>query len=174
MAKGKKKQIKKDSRKIEEVKGNETDLVDKILIAAGVLLFIFAFYILTLYITNKNTTKKETKKKDSDVVNVSDEYIILGRSLSIKKNSYLVVFYDKGNEDMDSSVSTYKNKNELSIYKVDMSSAFNKKYKTDGESNKNPSNASDFKINGITLIKVENKKIVEYIEGEEAVKNYLN
>ena len=55
-----------------------------------------------------------------------------------------------------------------------MSSAFNKKYKTDGESNKNPMNVSDFKINGITLIKVENKKIVEYIEGEEAVKNYLN
>ena len=55
-----------------------------------------------------------------------------------------------------------------------MTSAFNKKYATSEESNKNPSKVSEFKINGPTLIKVSSKKVVEYIEGEEAIRTILN
>ena len=60
------------------------------------------------------------------------------------------------------------------IYKVDMSSAWKKKYATDSESNKNPTKVSEFKINGPTLIKVSKNKVVEYIEGEEAIRTKLN
>lgn len=171
----KKIQKKNESKKIEEVSGNESTLIDKLSIALCVLVFIFGFYLLTLYITNKNTDKKEEDTSE-EKVNVSSEYILLGKSLSMDKKSYLVIFYDKTNEDSIYSdiVSSYKEKNELSIYKVDMSSAFNKKYSTSEESNKNPGKVSDFKINGATLIKVENKKVVDYVEGEEAIRNYLN
>ena len=171
----KKIQSKKESKKIEEVNSTETTLIDKLSVALCVLVFIFGFYLLTLYITNKNTDKTNTEDT-SDQVNVSNEYILLGKSLSMNNKSYLVIFYDKNSEDSIYSeiVNNYKEKNELSIYKVDMSSAFNKKYMTSEESNKNPSSASDFKINGPTLIKVENKKVINYIEGEEAIKNYLN
>ena len=51
---------------------------------------------------------------------------------------------------------------------------FNKKYVTDGESNKNPTKASEFLINGATLIKVNDNKVVDYIEGYDSINNYLN
>jgi hypothetical protein len=55
-----------------------------------------------------------------------------------------------------------------------MSNGFNKKYVTDGESNKSPSKVSEFKINGPTLIKVSKNKVIEYVEGEEAIRTILN
>ena len=78
----KKIQSKKESKKIEEVNSTETTLIDKLSVALCVLVFIFGFYLLTLYITNKNTDKTNTEDT-SDQVNVSNEYILLGKSLSM-------------------------------------------------------------------------------------------
>jgi hypothetical protein len=55
-----------------------------------------------------------------------------------------------------------------------MASGFNKSHITDGDSNHNPESASDLLIKGPTVIKVNDKKVVEYIEGLDAVKNYLS
>ena len=54
-----------------------------------------------------------------------------------------------------------------------MSNGFNKKYVTDGESNKNPESVDAMSINGPTLIKVNENKVVEYIEGQDAISSYL-
>ena len=54
-----------------------------------------------------------------------------------------------------------------------MSEGLNKKY-TGEESNSNPKKASDIVINGPTLIKVKNGKVIEYIEGTESISDYLN
>jgi hypothetical protein len=159
-----------ESKKIEEVISDDTNLVDKLFIAGGVLLFILAFYGLTVYITNKNSDDTNEEKEKN--VEISSDKIILGRSLSMSKDDYYVVYYTSDNSTMDEIVNNYNG--ELKLYKVDMSSAFNKKYATDGESNKNPSKTSEFKINGATLIKVSNKQVVEYTEGEDAIRTILN
>lgn len=159
-----------ESKKIEEVISDDTNLVDKLFIAGGVLLFILAFYGLTVYITNKNSD--DTNEEKEKTVEISSDKIILGRSLSMSKDDYYVVYYTSDNSTMDEIVNNYNG--ELKLYKVDMNSAFNKKYATDGESNKNPSKTSEFKINGATLIKVSNKRVVEYTEGEDAIRTILN
>ena len=91
---------------------------------------------------------------------------------------YYVIFYDKGDEEINSVYSSlasnYKYKGEKKIYTVDMSSGFNKKFLTTGESNKNPSSVEDFQINGPTLILVSNHSVSLYIEGEDSIKEYLN
>ena len=168
-----KKKVKKrqESKRIEEVLTDDTSLVDKLFVAGGVLLFILAFYGLTLYITGKNSD--DTTEEKEKTVEISREEIIVGRSLSMRKDDYYVVYYD------DSNSSTYeemvKNYNKSTpVYKVNMSNGFNKKYATDGESNKNPSKVSEFAINGPTLIKVSKNKVVEYVEGEEAIRTILN
>ena len=56
----------------------------------------------------------------------------------------------------------------------DLGNGLNSKYITSGESNKNPTKANEFLINGATLIKVNNNKVVEYIEGQDQITNYLN
>ena len=91
---------------------------------------------------------------------------------------YLVLYYDESNKDinneMSSLVNTYKNSSDhLTIYTVNMNSPFNSKYSSTS-SNTNPSNASEMKINGPTLIKFGNNKVEEYIEGSEDISNYLS
>ena len=49
-----------------------------------------------------------------------------------------------------------------------------KQKKVEDESNKNPSSAEELSINGPTLIKVREKKSVDYIEGIDAITDYLN
>ncbi len=169
MAKSNRSKRRKESKKIEEVISDESSLIDKFYIIGGVILFILCFYILTVYITNKNNTDDSD---DVKTVEISKDEIILGRSLSMGKDDYYVVYYNSDNETMKEIVSHYIGI--AKIYKVDMSSAFNKKYATDSESNKNPTKVSEFKINGPTLIKVSNNKVVEYIEGEEAIRTKLN
>lgn len=159
-----------ESRKIEEINTLDSNLVDKLFIAGGVILFIVAFYVLTIYITNKHKDTSDDEEKK--VVEISKDKIILGRSLSMSKDDYYVVYYDNGNTTIEEIISGYTGS--IPIYKVDMSNAFNKKYATSGESNKNPSKVSEFKINGPTLIKVSNKKVALYIEGEDEIRTILN
>lgn len=178
MSKGKrntKRRKNNDRKKIEMVNNFDGDIWNKIFIALGVICFLLAFYLLTVHITNKNT--KKTDKEDKKVT-ISSDKIIIGRALSMSDDDYFVIFYDKGDSEVastyDEIVSNQKYGGDgRKIYTVDMSSAFNKKYLTTEESNKTPQDASDFKINGPTLILVSNHSVVDYIEGEEAIKDYL-
>ena len=97
---------------------------------------------------------------------------------SIKKDDeYLVLFYDM-DEDSESIysnlISDYEAKEEhLPIYYVNLSSALNKSVIAD-ESNKDATSIEELKISGATLIKFTSNSISEYIEGEEAISDYLN
>ena len=71
-------------------------------------------------------------------------------------------------------VSTYEdNEDHLPIYTVDMSSAFNKKYVAD-EANPSVEEIGDLQIAQPTLIEFENDSVVDYIEGEEAIRENLS
>ena len=157
-----------NSKRIEEVISDDSTLMDKFFIVAAVILFLLCFYILTVYITNKNS---DDTKEEEKTVEISKDEIVLGSSLSMK-GDYYVIYYNKGNDTIEEIIKNYGG--ELSLYKVDMSNAFNKKYATSEESNKIPSKVSEFKINGPTLIKVSNKKVVNYIEGEDEIRTILN
>lgn len=176
MAKVKRNSKKQNIKKIESVGGFDGDIKGKIIAVICILCFFGLFYLLTLYITNKNTDKKDDKSTEE--VTISYDNILLGRSLSMSDGEYLVICYDKSNEEINSTYSTlvsnYKYKSEhLKIYTVDMSSSFNKKFITDGESNKNPESVDAFAINGPTLFKVTESRVSEYVEGEEAISSFL-
>ena len=176
MAKGNRKNIKrKESKRIEMASDFETDIFNKMFVALGVILFLLAFYLLTLHIVNKNTN--QNTEEESSEVSISNDKIILGRSLSMSDSEYLVIYYDTTNEEESKVCSElftkYKSDGSIPIYYVDMSSAFNKAYITDGEVNRNPKNESELLINGSTLIKVVNKEVVDYIQGQENISNYL-
>ncbi len=145
-----------------------------------ILCFFGAFYLLTVYVTNKNTKaadEEQTTDTSSDPT-ISYDEIMIGRSFSMSDGEYFVLYYDRSDEKINSTytdlVNTYKAKNDhLDIYKVDMSNSFNKDYATVGEANKSPSTEADILINGPTLIKVSNNKVVQYVEGEEEITKHL-
>ena len=173
MAKKKTTKKRNDSKKIENIKSG-IDFNNTIFLIAGILLFLFAFYLLTLYITNKHSDKKE--EEEPTTVEISNEKILVGSILSMSKEDYLVLCYEfsADNADTYNNLYTTASSTGQKIYKVNMSDALNKKYKTESESNKNPTKESEFLINGPTLIKVSNNSVVDYIEGEEAIANYLS
>lgn len=169
----------KNIKKIDGVGGLDPEVWGKIFIVLIVFVVLGLFYLLTLYITNKNEDSSTNDKKSKEETTISYSNIILGKSFSMSDDDYLVIYYDESDEDTKTTynnlVSTYKGKDEaLPIYIVDMSSAFNKKYVTNEESNKNPNNASELLINGSTLIHFSNQSVSEYIEGEEAITDYLS
>jgi len=180
MAKKKKQENQKDNlKKIEKAGSFDSDIWGKVFIVLGILCFLCAFYLLTIYITNKNSTDTTSNdKKEAEETVISYDEIMVGRSLDMSDGDYFVLYYDMSDENISgtysSLVSGYKSKEDhLNIYVVDMSSSFNKPYATDKESNKNPSKASEILVNGPTLIKVSNKQVSDYVEGEESITNYL-
>ena len=165
-----------EEEKIEKMHVEHLNLQDKLFVVFCIVLFFLAFYFLTLYITHKNS---EPNKSDSDAVetNFSYDEILLGRSLSMDKDEYYVIFYDSSDEEVSSTcselVSTYRANTGNTLYFVDMHDGFNSSHSTDGESNKNPSSASELSINGPTVIKISNKQVVDYVEGLNEVSEYL-
>ena len=59
----------------------------------------------------------------------------------------------------------------MPIYIVDISNALNNSFIVEKDSNPNPTGYDDLKIKSPTLLKIENKAVVEYVEGSENIEN---
>jgi len=164
-------------KKIEAELSEDVSLKSRIIVVVCVLAFIGLFYLLAIHITNKNANIDPNENSN---VNESSDYseILLGSTFNRSESEYLVVYYDKSNEEINSSLGskvmdyTAKDDN-LTIYTVDMGNMYNKSYNTTEDTNKAPNNVDELRINGPTLIKISKGNVVEYIEGLEAVTNYL-
>lgn len=175
----KKTDIKNKREKSKIVNNNDTfnSEVYRVVIVAGIIIVIFCvFYWITWLVTGGNKAKDDSS--DSVVTNISYDNIILGRSFSMTSGEYLVLYYDKTDSSIASTysslVSTYKNSSSaLELYVVNMGDAINKRNASD-TANYEAKEASELAINGPTLIKFSGGLIADYIEGEEAITNYLS
>ena len=145
-----------------------------ILRTAIVILVIFlVFYFVTVLITGYSGKKSSKENKDTTI---SYSTTIVGRSFSMPEEEYLILYYDNSDEELNdfvSLVSTYRSSEEnYTIYTVDMGDSLNKNYVADS-SNTTPSSVSEISINGPTLIHFSGHQVVEYIEGKEAITDYL-
>ncbi len=163
-----------------KIKGDlEGRTVGKIVIILIVVFSFFSFYLLTVTIVNKNKNVENKSSNDSIEPTISYDKIIAGRSFSMGDDEYYVIYYDSSDKENSSIyselVSTYKAKGDsIPIYFVDMADGLNKNFSTTDESNKTPTEASDLLINGPTLIRINDGKVISYIEGEINIKNSLN
>ena len=162
----KKKNVKKNiDKKIGKIgSSTKNELFKTLKIIFIVFVFLAAFYLLTIMIIGQD------EEKSNEETAIQYEEILAGSSFSMNDKEYLVVYYDKTDTEVYSSiyssVTTYQNKEDsLRIYTVDMNDGFNKKYVSDGDGNNTPEEAIDLSINGPTLIKFVDGKVSEYIEG---------
>ena len=167
---------KKEEKKLERMYGssnNDFSFQSKWFIIFCVVVVFIMFYILTVYITNKNTNKKS----DTNTEERTGE-ILLGTSFSMSDKEYMVLYYDSSDEEVGATCkelfTNYRSQHgDDSIYYVDMNRGFNKSHTTTEASNKNPETVDALSINGPTLIKINQNKVVEYIEGIEAIQTNL-
>ncbi len=141
----------------------------------SVLAIFGIMYLLTVLILKKSSTDYITKDVEKTTIQYSE--ILAGTSFDKKDNEYLVIYYDLKEDDnsiYQTLLSDYEAKdNHLPIYYVDLSNSMNKSV-ISTESNKEANSVAELQINGPTLIKFSNHKIIEYIEGKEDISNYLN
>lgn len=166
----------KMNKKIDNVNTNFKEEFMKVIKVLVIVLGIFGgFYLLTLYITNRDSKSKYTSDVNEATIQYSE--ILAGSSFS-KDVEYVVIYYDKSNENINSVytdlVSTYKDKEEhYAIYTVDMSSSFNKPFIA-ASSNSSPKDSSELRIVGPTLIKFKDGVVSDYLEGEGDITSYLS
>ena len=172
--------LKQERKKINNVSVTDSDIWSKVIIVCVIICVFCAFYFLTVFISkddSSSTNSNSSNKKTTETTNISYDEILLGRSFSMEDGEYLVLYYDKDNSDlsseMSSALSTYNNKDShLNVYTVDMSDALNSSFTSD-EANHDAKDVSEMKISGPTLIKFNNNKIDDYIEGKDEITDYL-
>ena len=171
------KNIQKD-RKITTGK-EEKDNYFKFVTTLAILLivFIISYFVIGFFYTKEiDFNKDNDKDKTKDEINIDNNTIMLGQMFDQSENDYYVLIYDLTDENSNISTweSTYSMKdNAVKIYKVDSSKKFNSKYIVKEGSNKSAKDLSTLKVISPTLIKVTNKQITEYIEGEDDIVNLL-
>ena len=135
------------------------------------LAFVLTYFLLGLFYTKEIDFNKE-KEKEAEV-SIDNETIMLSQMFEQSEKDYYVLIYDTSDKvsSIDSWLSIYKNKSDaLKVLKVDSNKKFNAQYLSE-ESNPNATGLSDLKVKAPTLIKVSDKSIVEYIEGEDSIVN---
>lgn len=150
--------------------GNESR---KIVICIIVVLVIFGLmYLLTNLILKNSVTDYITKNNDKTTLQYDE--ILSGQSFDKKDQEYLVLFFNIEKDPIyQTFISNYQAKDEhLPIYYVNLKNKMNQKCISD-EANENATSSEELKINGPTLIKFTENQIAEYIEGEEAIEEYL-
>ena len=170
-----KKNIKDNNKKIEEVGSFDVDFYKVIYVILAVICIFCVFYVVTVFVVVKDTKEIE-KNKD---VPISLDSTIVGRSLSMPEEKYYVLYYETKDEEVmekyGSIVATYlanSSSDKTKLYTVDMSDALNKKYAAK-ESNTKPNNESEIAIKGTTLMIIENGNVVDYIEDQTRIEELL-
>ena len=167
----KKKNIKKDKKKEEELdeKSEIRNLLKTVII---VLVSFLVCYLLFMLMGKLGMFEKGYEKPESGSNEFTYSTAIIGTVFNRPESEYYVSFDEEdGNTYFDTLLSMYSG--DLHIYKVNMSLGINASNK--GESgNSNASNPSELVINGPTLIRIKNGRIIKYLEDLDKIKEELN
>lgn len=152
---------------------NSNELKKLIVIFVIVVVIFAIFYAITLVIKDNRTSQP---KEDNSVAVIQYDEIIVGEILNQNKEAYFVLATEEDDDDLSSYqsyIDSYGTKEgALKVYKVNLNSAFNKKYIGE-ESNFAFDQLSEIRFNKATLLKIENGEIIEYYEGTDEITEYL-
>ena len=167
----------KESKRIKSINvgSDDENVIRKfIIITVVIVVLITGVYFLTELTKNNNaSTNTATGAIDYDIVSI-------GTLLNRPESEYYVMIYDKENEDSmlySALITNYYNLTDhTKIYFCDLGNKLNKSYynvNNDNKSNPNAQSIKELDLGDLTLIKVKNGKIVQYVETYEQIKNIL-
>ncbi len=150
--------------------GESIELKKLLFIFIGVILFFLAAYFLGGIVTGNIKLKKEKPKE----VQIQYKEILAEMTFKQNEESYFVMFYSFDSNDailLETLQSGLESSG--SVYKVDLEKNFNKNYVTEDNPKTNPSGLKELKVKNPTLIKIKNKKVVNFVIGTTNIKNYI-
>lgn len=147
---------------------SEVQLKSFLINLISVLLFVWVVYLAILGLGKLGLFDAGYTKPTKDATEISYENILLGTVFNRTEKDYYVIFDDYSKNRNSYTNSIVKDKAKIPVYKVDISKGENASCVSD-TSNPNAKNASELKINDITLIRITNGKIAKYISGSEKI-----
>lgn len=149
---------------------NEYKIGNLIKITVILVLIIAIFYGLTIIITKNK--KQELENEVPSNTKIQYEEILIGNIYNQKETEYYVlVELESDYLTLSSSVNSYNKKDDaLKLYVSNLNDGFNKKYL--GEKSDFTKEYPTFSKS--TLLKISNKKIVEYTEGTDDIQKKLS
>ncbi len=162
-------------KKVVKVSNEETEMKIRTLLI--IFTIIIALCIGLYFLTEKVILKKdrESSSETPEVVEGSRN-ILLSNLLKQSNKEYYVLVYDYKDKYVSffkELIDGYRDDYKVKLYTSDLNERLNKKYLSE-KGNSKAETTEDLKINGPTLIKVIDKKITKYIEGEPKIKAELS
>lgn len=169
------KKMKKNTRST--IEKNEKDIFFKFVtvLTIIILMFILVYFFIGVFYTKEINFNNKNNNNDNDTIDIDNSMITLGQLFDQPQNEYYVLIYDINDKKsvIPTWLSIFESKNNTTIYRIDSKNKFNSKYLTTDDGNNNVSSYSNLKVKSPTLIKINNKTVSNYIEGEENIKNYF-
>jgi len=147
------------------------DNIRKIIITAGIVLFVLGLFYLITVLVNNSKMGLNTKEPEKTEATIQYSEILAEDTFSMELDEYYVLFYDFDGPSAslyDYMFEQYKSVKGHYIYKVDLGSGFNKGILSD-KTNKSVQSAADLKVKDATLIKIFDGENVKYVEGDSQV-----
>jgi len=143
-----------------------------------VVLLVVVGIIVGVYLISKVLIKEEVSDITYQTGTVNTNVVIVGTMLTAPEKEYYVLAYDTEKNDAN-AYATYagyyasKQEDATKVYYLELNNGLNENYYVEDGSNKNAKTIKDLKMTDGTLIKIQNGKIVKYIEGLDNIKNEL-
>lgn len=163
------KNIQKDKKETAS-EGKDTYFKFVTTLAILLIVFILSYFLIGFFYTGdiKFGEDEETQEE----VNIDNDTIMLGQMFDQPKEEYYVLIYDVSDTKsfIKTWLSSYQGKDDaVTVYTVDSTKKFNANYLVTEGSNKSATSLADLKVIAPTMIKISNKQITEYVEGEDEI-----
>lgn len=155
---------------LESKLGLPTEIASFIRTLLVVVLSFLVVYVIVIILGKNGVFEAGYTKPEVKESTISYEDILASSVFDMNESEYYVLFSNFGSTGYNIYLYNLLNNysKETKIYKVNTSDALNKSILSES-SNKNATKSEELKISTDTLIKIKNKKIVSYIEGEDAI-----
>lgn len=166
--------MKNKTRKLKNINKpvSEENEVKTFIIIVIIILLLIAIVYGGTELLNKKTVKEEEK-----TVEINYNVLSVGTIFNAPYDDYYALIFNS--EDIYSSKYSVllSLNNKKKVYFIDLKNKFNNDYynvNKDGKSNPKAQNISELNLGDLTLLEIKDKKIVNYIEDYEEIKNLLS
>lgn len=147
-----------------------------IIILMSIIIFVLVIYGLSRVFIDD---KKNTEDNSSVAGEIDYDKVSIGTMLNRNIDEYYVIIYDAKDKNAikySAIINKYmKNSTSKKVFFCDLGNKLNSDYraKEDEQSNPNAKTISELSLKELTLVKVNNGKIVKYIENLDTIKSEL-
>ena len=163
------KKLKKERKEAEQLFRDDKEIYNVFKIALGVIVFVALAY---LFVNVMKGNLNFFNKRNIPTEDIDSSMVIVGTMFNKSEEEYLVIAYDMSddtNNYYSALVSNYQG--EKKLYKLDLSSGFNKDFV--GDTAVINSDLEKLKLANPTLLVVKGDKIVSSKTKEEDITKYL-